>query len=56
MKCLVDRIEYIFDVFTLTELVLNRHRNELTEEGATAYAQHITAHYKHTSDQYMNVS
>ena len=34
MKCLVERTEYIFDVLTLTELVLNRHRNELIEEGA----------------------
>ena len=34
MKCLIERTEYIFDVFALTELVLNGHRNELIEEGA----------------------
>ena len=34
MKCLIERPEYIFDVLTLTELVLNGHRNELIEEGA----------------------
>ena len=35
MKCLIERTEYIFDVFALTELVLNGHRNELIEEGAS---------------------
>ena len=33
MKCLIERIEYIFDVFALIELILNCHRNELIEEG-----------------------
>ena len=32
VKCLIETIEYIFDIFALTELVLNGHRSELIGE------------------------
>ena len=35
IKFLIDKTEYIFDVFPLIELVVNGHRNELIEEGVS---------------------
>ena len=47
IKCLIEAIEYIFEVFVLIELVLNGHRNELIEEEDSICKQRIIVHSKH---------